>query len=235
MGYLGKLLPKFLLPVAGKPLIWYALSALSSVGVTRVTIVVRQKAQLVRGYLEEANVEELDLGEIRVRSLDRPTRNPVETLLRVVPVNPPNLAVTEGDSFTHASDLTGMRELFDRLEPRVLQLTVEDMEKESIRRACEVVPDLGHLIRAIHEKPRNPRSHLRGCGLYLFQGHTFHSLVRKTKSRTNLVCLPDLVATAVLDKSAAFFETRGRNINVNTLADLKEAWSVVENVEHMPL
>ena len=235
MGYLGNLLPKFLLPVAGKPLIWYALSALASIGTTDVTIVVRQKAPLIHRYLAAADVAALGLGDVRVKTLTRPTRNPVESLLKAVSGIPRDLAVTEGDSFTYANDLAAMRQLFKRLRPRVLSLAVEDPDPDSIRRACEVVPGPRHLVAAIHEKPRRPRSRLRGCGLYLFRGSAFRSLVREARTRAPIQCLPDLVATATRDGTAAYFQTRGRNINVNTLADLKAAWAVVEDVDQMPL
>jgi NDP-sugar pyrophosphorylase family protein len=235
LGYLGELLPKFLLPVAGKPLIWYALSALGSVGTTDVTIVVRRHGPLLKRYLEKADLGQLGIGEVRVRILRTPTRNPVETLLKDVPARPPDLAVTEGDSFTLASDLPSMGRRFHSFRPRVLSLVVQEPNREAIRRACEVIPGRNYRVTAIHEKPRRPRTRLRGCGIYLFRGDTFHGLVRETLARGRLECLPDLVATAAQDQTAMYFQTRGRNINVNTLSDLKAAWNVTNDLDESTL
>jgi NDP-sugar pyrophosphorylase family protein len=234
-GYLADILPKFLVPVAGRPLLWHALSALAALGVADVTIVARQRPELIHRYLDRGNVRGLGLGALRVKSLTRPTRTPVESLLNAVPNAPRDFAVTYGDCFTQTTDLWQMRALFERIRPRVAELVVRDRDLSSIRRACEVIPGADHKIAAIREKPRKPRSRLRGCGLYIFRGDTFPALVREAKNCTKLESLTDLVATAAHDGAAAFFQTRGRNINVNTIADLQAAWTIAESPGPMPL
>lgn len=106
-------------------------------------------------------------------------------------------------------------------------LAVHEPDPEAMRRACELIPGPLHRIRAIREKPSIPEGRLRGCALYLFRGERFHELVRQARTYAAPKCVPDIVAAAARRRAASYFKTRGRNINVNTLVDLKSAWEAV--------
>ncbi len=79
-------------------------------------------------------------------------------------------------------------------------------------------------IQNAEEKPNNPNSNVRGCGIYIFDpkiyeyiGNTPSSLPRNEKEITNTI---KLIAK---DNSAYGAFINGVNINVNTSIDLLEA------------
>lgn len=236
LGYLGGILPKAMVPVRGRPLLWYALNSLSSLGADDAVVATRADTRILRAYVKSLDPADVSLNSLRVYSFTRPTHTPVETLRKALG-RPPNgpFAVVLGDDFTVAQNLSDALPDFLAAHATVAEAVVVDHHPDALRRTCAVRLDGSDWIQEIHEKPRRPRSAVRGCGLYLFDGARFSNLLRRAAHLGKVASLTDLVSAAAVEGGALAFRLRGRNINVNTVNDLLDAWQMAPQDRHEAL
>lgn len=228
LGYLGGVLPKTMVPVQGRPLLWHALRTLAAVGATDARVGIQERASLADAYLSQLSPRTVGLRSIEVVRFRRPTRGPTETLARTLGQPPAGtFAVVLGDDLTQATNLRRLLRVFEERQATVAQAVVEEHERTVLRRTCEIDVAPGGWIRTIHEKPSRPRWPLRGCGLYLFRGSAFGQLVRGAGGLASARSMSDLVAEGARQGRALALPLQGRNINVNTVGDVLEAWTLV--------
>lgn len=226
-GYLASLLPKTLVPVSGRPLLWHALATLRRLGVKQGRILLRLQPELVRAYLRALDpIRNLGFDSLSVRVQRTPPRGPIDSLLAVLPKRPRDFALVLGDDLTLARDVQWLSRIFQHAGADAAQLCVADYHRDAIERACEIIPGPRNRIQRILEKPPRPRGHLRGCGVYLFRGRAFPELVERGRKERRLESLTDLVALAADRGRAVYYESRGPNVNVNTIGDVLAAWAL---------
>lgn len=224
LGYLGKLLPKTMVPVQGRPILWYALRALGQMGASEAIVATLASNDLVLDYLGSLDATTAGLRRLRVHTLLAPTRSPVETLLSSIHGGTRDLGVVAGDSMIEAHNLGNFVREFYRMGAEVGNLVVHEKDPAAIRRACEVRMGSDGRILEIREKPREPRWKLRGCATYLFRRSSLEGLVEEVLGRNRLPGLTDLVAAAARRGTALGFPLRGWEVNVNTVRDVVESW-----------
>lgn len=167
--------PKPLLPVLEKPLLVWQIEAMRDLGVEDVVIVI--------GHLGHHVVQALGDGSrfgVRLRYVEQ---DQVLGIAHAVGQLEPEIdrpfLLFLGDIFFETEDLPSMLNLFDRDGvDAVIAVKVEE-DKEAIRRNFTVDLDERGFVRRVIEKPRHPRTNLKGCGLYLFDPAFFDS-VRRT-------------------------------------------------------
>ncbi len=236
LGYLGGILPKTMVPVRGRPLLFYALRSLHDLGVTDARVALRTRSDLAAEYLRSLSPSTLGLRTVRRVSIDRPTRSPLETLAHALPSQwTGDLAVVLGDDLTVARGLETWRAQFERKEAWVAQGVVHEHDPAAIRRTCAVRVDGQGWIREIREKPKAPRAGLRGCGLYLWKGEQVFPMLREVRRHGPTGSLSDVVSVGVRQGKALALPIQGRNINVNTVGDLMDAWSLIPRDRGAPL
>jgi len=227
-GYLGGILPKTMIPVAGRPLLWYSIRTLVDLGVRDAVIVLHHSSRLASNYVDGINASDCGLSSIRSFVLRDETSGPVESLARAARLDKGPVAIALGDDITVGSSLPNLlRRYLDR-SAKAAQLSVRERNLASLRRSCEMVIDSRGLILSIKEKPRQPRSSLRGCGVYIFDGEFLSPILEKAlKNPQEIATLTDIMQLAVGCKSAVSVVLRGRNVNVNTVDDVLRAWTLV--------
>lgn len=168
--------PKPILPVAGKPLVAHQLETLARLGVKDVVMVIGHLGHEVARELGDGSAYGVNINYVEqeetlgiahaVSCLEAHVDRPFFLFL--------------GDIFFETEDLGSMVEKLrsDRGIDGVLAVKREN-DPEAIRRNFIVMTDASGWVSRVIEKPRHPRTNLKGCGVYLFD-LAFFDAVRRT-------------------------------------------------------
>lgn len=167
--------PKPILPVLGKPLMAYQLEMLAALGVRRVVVVIGHLGHEVVRALGDGSawgvqiqyVEQEEMLGIAhaVSRLEAHVDRPFFLFL--------------GDIFFVTENLGGMVERFHKGELGGVLACKRESDLEAIKRNFVVLTDAAGVVHRVIEKPRHPRTDLKGCGIYLFD-QAFFDAVRRT-------------------------------------------------------
>lgn len=167
--------PKPILPIAGKPLIVYQLEALREVGVRDVIIVI--------GHLGFEVVRALGDGSqfgVRIRYVEQgATLGIAHAVSRLEQKVDRPFFLFLGDIYFEMAKLD---QLASALEPGVCDAALavkRETDAEQIKRNFVVHTGSDGFVERVIEKPRHPRTNLKGCGLYLFD-ISFFDAIRRT-------------------------------------------------------
>ena len=169
--------PKPLLPVLGKPLIVHQIEIMRGLGVRDVVIVI--------GHLGHEVVQRLGDGSrfgMQFRYVEQEEMLGIaHAVSRLDPHVDRPFFLFLGDIFFETENLASMAERFGGAQQTAAVLAVRrEPDPAAIRRnfTVEVGVDGRHVVRVV-EKPRFPKTDLKGCGIYLFDP-AFFDAVRRT-------------------------------------------------------
>lgn len=172
---LSEHLPKPLLPVLGKPLLQWQIEAMRRLGIEDVVIVI--------GHLGHHVVRALGDGRalgVRITYVEQEEMLGIAHAVAQLAghVDRPFLLFL-ADIFFETKDLSEMIELFARDDVQGVLAVKKEPDVAAIRRNFTVETDAKGFVRRVIEKPREPRTDVKGCGLYLFD-QAFFDAVRRT-------------------------------------------------------
>jgi dTDP-glucose pyrophosphorylase len=171
--------PKPILPIGGKPLLVHQIEAIRDLGITDIVVVI--------GHLGYEIVKALGDGSeygVRLRYAEQQeTLGIAHALGRLERLVDRPFLLFLGDIFFETENLSEMIERLGdggRDETAAVLAVKREPDPQAIQRNFVVHVDDkdGHVWRVI-EKPRHPRTDLKGCGLYAFD-HSFFDAVRRT-------------------------------------------------------
>ncbi len=167
--------PKPLLPILDRPLILWQIEAMRGLGITDIVVVI--------GHLGHEVVQTLGDGSahgVRFRYVEQENVLGIaHAVSKLEPFVDRPFLLFLGDIFFETENLGQMLEVFaSEGVDGVLAVKVEE-DPEAIRRNFTVDLDEAGFVRRVVEKPRHPRTKLKGCGLYLFDTTIFDA-VRRT-------------------------------------------------------
>jgi dTDP-glucose pyrophosphorylase len=167
--------PKPLLPVLDRPLLVWQIHAMRELGITDLVIVI--------GHLGHHVVQELGDGSRYGVKLRYVEQDQVLGIAHAVGQLEPHVSkpflLFLGDIFFETKNLASMLDLFGTAGVDAVLAVKVEKDKDAIRRNFTVDLDDAGRVRRVIEKPRHPRTDLKGCGLYLFDS-TFFDAVRRT-------------------------------------------------------
>ncbi len=178
MSVLPTRLPKPVLPVLGEPILYHQLRAMADVGIRRVYVVVGE-----RGYEVVRELERLpDLG-LRIDYVEQTeTHGIAHCVGGLEPYLDKPFLLFLGDIYFVAPRLHDMIALFEGEQADAVLAAIDEHDPAAIRRNfCIVTDDAGKALRVI-EKPRQPRSTIKGVGLYLFRPSIFDAIRRTPRT-----------------------------------------------------
>ena len=170
--------PKPLLPVGNIPIIERHILEMHGLGIRDVIIVV--------GHLGHAISETIGDGArlgVRVRYVqqDNPRGIAHAAALCEPLIHGPFLLFL-GDIYFVASDMGKMLRMLEADDVGAVLAVTREEDTAAIRTSYAVLrADDGRVLRVI-EKPRHPPTHLKGCGLYLFDVRFFDAIRRTPRS-----------------------------------------------------
>ena len=167
--------PKPILPIGGRPLVSFQLETLAALGIRDVVMVI--------GHLGYEIVRALGDGSawgVRIRYVEQE-----ETLGIAHAVGQLEKSVDRpfmlflGDIFFETDALDRMVKMFREEGADCVLAVKQEADPAAIRRNFVVLADEDGRVQRVIEKPRHPRTDLKGCGLYLFD-LAFFDAVRRT-------------------------------------------------------
>lgn len=167
--------PKPILPVLGKPLMAYQLEMMAGMGIRRVVVVV--------GHLGHEVVRALGDGSEWGVSIQYVEQEEMLGIAHAVGrleayVDRPFFLFL-GDIFFDTEDLGEMLARFRRDQLGGVLACKREPDLEAMKRNFAVIAGDDGLVTRVVEKPRFPRTDLKGCGIYLFD-QAFFDAVRRT-------------------------------------------------------
>jgi len=178
MSVLPTRLPKPVLPVLGEPILYHQLRAMAEVGIRRVYVVVGE-----RGYEVVRELERLPRLGLQIEYVEQTETHGIAHCVGCLEryLDEPFLLFL-GDIFFVAPRLHEMMDVFSREQPDAVLAAIEETDTAAIRRNfCILTDESGRATRVI-EKPRNPRSSIKGVGLYLFRPVVFDAIRRTPRT-----------------------------------------------------
>ncbi len=223
MGYLSLVLPKPLFPLYGVPIIHHVINNMIHLGVERILIPLCYQKSKILEYLDR--VGEIGI-EVEPVVLDEVPPGIAMTIYstRSYLRNEPFVTIL-GDDVTITPSLANMVEAFFSHKAVALEAVVKERSIAKLRSTCCVKLGPSQEILEIAEKPINPATNLRGCGVYVFSPEIFTYIENTPSSDVRgEVEITDTI-NVVSTQSRAYGEfVNGVNINVNSMDDLLEAW-----------
>lgn len=167
--------PKPVLPVLGKPLMAYQLEMLAALGVRDIVVVI--------GHLGHEVVRALGDGGahgVRLRYVEQEeTLGIAHAVSRLEPHVDRPFFLMLGDIFFVTNDLAAMAAPLLEGRAQGVLACKREPDLAAIKRNFVVHRDESSAVQRVIEKPRHPRTDLKGCGIYAFD-LAFFDAVRRT-------------------------------------------------------
>jgi len=218
---LTRILPKPMLPVLNKPIIEYVIQKMRKSGIKEIYIVVGFKREVIEDYFGDGT----DFGvKIKYVVNKSPETTGIADSIYLTKkfINKPFLVVL-GDDFTVEKTFRRFIRWFTDRKALAVTGVVRDKDPQSLRRTnCVVLDDDNKIIKMI-EKPVNPISSIRGCGIYVFDPIVYRYIDKVSISKRGFKEITDTLDLMSKDESSYGVRLKGANININTINDLLSA------------
>lgn len=214
-----RILPKTMLPILNKPILEYIIENMKGIGIKNIYLIVGDNRFIIEDYFKDGS----DFG-VEIKYVDQKNPEGIAHAISLVRsyIDGPFVVVL-GDDFTETDSLNSLVETFLEEKCLVVEGSIEENNIESIKRACNVILD-GKKIVDIIEKPQNPSSKIRGCGIYIFDPKVFEYIDKTPKTGPkNEKEITNTIKMMAKDGLAYSVNIEGHNININTLSDLYSA------------
>jgi dTDP-glucose pyrophosphorylase len=164
--------PKPLLPIGNVPIIGHHLNTLKGVGVRDVKMVV--------GHLMDHIINTYGRGTeagVSIQYVEQhQTLGIAHAVSKVEPYVDGPILLCLGDIFYLTSGLERMVARYRQGDVAAVIAVMEDRDPASLRKNFSVTIGDGGYVTRVVEKPRRPRTHLKGCGIYLFGPEVFDAI-----------------------------------------------------------
>ena len=206
-----------MVPVAGYPLVRYAIRTVADLGVRDVYIVLSPNDSLTPKYIQTLKIPRLRL----LLSFQDYPSGLADAISTVVDRCPPQFYVVLGDDITIATNLSGLGRPIQLGLADAVQATVRDLNPVNIKESCGVVFNKKYAVTKFQEKPGSGEFSYRGIGVYAFSREIFDH--RASLFGDGLPKLDSILQRLVLRHRFYAHPITGVNINVNRDADRERA------------
>lgn len=221
LGWLGNFLPKSLVPLGQKPMLYLIIKNMQIMGIEQIYLLINYKSNLIKKYLKEED----EFKNLKIRFLkSEPGLGLADVILKTEKYIKKPFVTILGDDFTKSPILKQFTMVELPEDAIVLEAVCIEKNRTILSQTCEIHVNSKNQITKAVEKPKKPRSNLRGCGIYLFTPQIYdyirktkHSLITKKKEIT------DTINLTAKDKKAYAWNLKGVNININSQLDLEKA------------
>ncbi|MCP4639322.1 MAG: NTP transferase domain-containing protein [bacterium] len=179
MSPLSTRLPKPVLPILNKPIICHQLEAMRSVGIRKAYVVVGYRGFEVVRELERFE-QDFDMDIEYVQQEENLGIAHCVGRLESVVNNPFFLFL--GDIYFHAPRIREFMDAFREPDVDAVIGAIEEDDPALISRNFSIAVDDADRITHVVEKPRFPRTRLKGVGLYLFSPVVFDAIRRTPRT-----------------------------------------------------
>jgi dTDP-glucose pyrophosphorylase len=175
MAQLPSNLPKCVLPVLGKPILYHQLELMAGLGIRSAHIVVGH-----RGFEVVREIERLPNPGVTIHYVEQQeTLGIAHCVGCLEPLIDQPFLLMLGDIYLRAPRIDAMLRRWRESQLDAVLAAIHEDNKEALRRNFCIVEDAEGLVKRVVEKPRYPMTNLKGVGVYLFTPVVFDA-VRRT-------------------------------------------------------
>jgi len=222
LGYLGYILPKCLFPLYDRPILHHVIDNMKSSGVQEIFIIVNYQKEKIVEYIDKTRNE---LGVSCIRFVEQKQLTGIADAIQCVKdyVSEDFITIL-GDDCTESSSPLDLAETFFSNSCYALQAYIREKNIDAIRSACCITIKPNKQIVEVEEKPQNPKTRFRGCGIYIFSPKIFEYIhmtpIAPPRNEREISNTINLVAG---EGRAYGEEINGVNYNINSFNDLLRA------------
>lgn len=170
--------PKPLLPVGNKPIMEHHMDLFRSIGITDVHVVVGHLMDRIINHFGRGG----DLG-LNIRYVEQEQILGIAHAVgRIEPRVDGPFLLCLGDIFFLTSRLERLVERYGRGDVAAVLAVKEEETAEPVKRNFTVETDGQGYVAKVVEKPRSPRTLIKGCGIYLFGPEIFDAIRRTPRT-----------------------------------------------------
>jgi glucose-1-phosphate thymidylyltransferase len=177
MGSLAESCPKALLPIGNRPLVVHQLLAMQAVGIRDVFVVVGHGGERIRSLIGDGGRYGLRLSYVRQAS----PLGSAHAVGQLAPLIDTAFILMLGDYFVPRLDLARLIRRAELDEGSVIVAKREPIHR-ALQEACWLDVDTGGRVLRVVEKPKMPRSDLKGCGVLLLRVEIFDAIRRTPRT-----------------------------------------------------
>jgi len=167
--------PKPILPVLDKPLMAYQLEMMAGMGIRDVVVVIGHLGHEVVRVLGDGS----DYG-VSIKYVEQEEMLGIaHAVSRLENYVDRSFFLFLGDIFFVTENLSEMKTRFEAGKLGGVLACKREPDLEAMKRNFAVMADGDRVVSRVVEKPRHPRTDLKGCGIYLFD-QSFFDAVRRT-------------------------------------------------------
>lgn len=171
-------LPKPVLPVLDKPIICHQLEIMASLGIAKVFIVVGH-----RGYEVVREIERQPSPDIEIVYIDQEETLGIAHCVGLLePLIEGAFLLLLGDIYFHAPKISDLIEEFYEEGVDAVLGAIEEEDDAIISKNFSIMLDDSGQVTRVVEKPRFPKSRLKGVGVYLFNSLVFDAIRRTPRT-----------------------------------------------------
>ena len=214
-------IPKALLPICNKPIIFHQIEYMKEIGVKDIYVVVGFLGEQIRSVLGNGSKLGVNIEYVSQKTPEGSGKatglleNSIKTnfvlflgdiLIKLVNIKEHISKIKEA----HANNLN-------------LLACVKEKELERIKQNFEIFLNEDGKVIKVNEKPQNPKTNLKGCGFYLFTPSIFKAINKTPKSlRRNEYELTDAIQLLIDDKTTTVkpLEVIDFDFNISSPEDL---------------
>lgn len=175
---LTKFYPKPILPILNKPIIEYQIEAMNSVGITDIFIVVGYLGDMICDYFGSGRKFGVKLRYV----FDSKPEGIASSLLKVKNLIDEPFVLFLGDIFVEKLNLQPALLQFIKKKAEGVIVARREATSEPIKRNFEVIIERDSSVLKVIEKPKRPKSLIKGCGIYVFSPAIFSAIEHTGKT-----------------------------------------------------
>jgi len=175
---LSEHLPKPLLPILDKPLLVWQIQEMRGLGIRDIVIVIGHLGHHVVNELGNGSAHGVNITYVEQQEM----LGIAHAVAQLTPYIDRPFLLFLGDIFFETSDLSTMIELFEPEGVGGVLAVKRESDIDAIRKNFTVTLDDAGFVERVIEKPLNPTTDLKGCGLYLFDNSIFDAIRRTPRT-----------------------------------------------------
>ena len=229
LGWLGNLLPKPLVPLGQKPMLYHVIKNLEIMGIDTIYLLVNYKSNLIKQYVST----EKKFNKLKFRFIKSEQHlGLAEVILKTEKYIKESFAVILGDDFTQSTNLKNFTTSPFPDYAIAKEAIVKENQTDILSQTCEIYTNSkGQITKAV-EKPTKPKSKFRGCGIYFFTPQIYNYIKKTKYSKVSKKKeITDTINLVAKDKKAYVWRLKGVNVNVNTQTDLEKATKYLYSIK----
>lgn len=221
---LTRVLQKCMLPILHKPILEYVIENMKKMGIKKIYMLVSWKKEIIEEYFRDGK----DFG-VEIEYVDSTGTKGIAHAIGLLKdkIKEPFI-VFLGDDFTISNSLENIVNVFFEKNAIAVEGVVHEDNADILKQTCSVTLNNDGKIIDIVEKPEDPPSNLRGCGIYVFDPVIFDFIEKTPVSPIrDQIEITDTIGLVSKIGKAYGFLIDGVNVNINTYDDLFLATNIL--------